>query len=123
MIRCIELPKKNKVEEMSLTTGWIYLLIAGILEMIWATGLKYTDGMSKFWPTVGTLIAIAASVWFLAHSLEALPLGTAYAAWTGIGAVSIAIIGIIFFHEPATLIRIACIGMILAGVVGLKIFS
>ena len=64
MIRCIELPKKNEVEEMSLTTGWIYLLIAGILEMIWATGLKYTDGMSKFWPTVGTLIAMAASVWF-----------------------------------------------------------
>ena len=123
MIRCIELPKKNEVEEMSLTTGWIYLLIAGILEMIWATGLKYTDGMSKLWPTVGTLIAMAASVWFLAHSLKALPLGTAYAAWTGIGAVSIAIIGIIFFHEPATLIRIACIGMIFAGVVGLKIFS
>ena len=74
-------------------------------------------------PTAGTLIDMAASVWFLAHSLKALPLGKAYAAWTGIGAVSIAIIGIIFFHEPATLIRIACIGMILAGVVGLKIFS
>ena len=72
MIRCIELPKKNEVEEMSLTTGWIYLLIAGILEMIWATGLKYTDGMSKFGPTVVTLIAMAASVWFSSSFTESI---------------------------------------------------
>lgn len=104
-------------------TAWMYLMIAGILEMIWATGLKYTDGMSKLWPTVGTLIAMAASVWFLSIAMKSLPLGTAYAAWTGIGAVSIAIIGILFFHEPITFARIACIGLILAGVVGLKAFS
>lgn len=104
-------------------TAWMYLLIAGILEMIWATGLKYTDGMSKLWPTVGTLIAMAASVWFLSIAMKSLPLGTAYAAWTGIGAVSIAIIGILFFQEPITFARIACIGLILAGVVGLKTFS
>lgn len=104
-------------------TAWMYLIIAGILEMIWATGLKYTDGMSKFWPTVGTLIAMAASVWFLSIAMKSLPLGTAYAAWTGIGAVSIAIIGILFFQEPVTFARIACIGLILAGVLGLKAFS
>ena len=86
------------------------------------TGLKYTDSMSKLWPIVGMLVAVAAGVWFLAHWLKALPFGTAYGAWTGIGAVSIAVIGIVFFHEPATLVRVACIGMILAGVVGLKIF-
>lgn len=104
-------------------TAWMYLMIAGILEMIWATGLKYTDGMSRLWPTVGTLIAMAASVWFLSIAMKSLPLGTAYAAWTGIGAVSIAIIGILFFQEPITFARIACIGLILAGVVGLKAFS
>lgn len=103
-------------------TAWMYLIIAGILEMIWATGLKYTDGMSKLWPTVGTLIAMAASVWFLSIAMKSLPLGTAYAAWTGIGAVSIAIIGILFFQEPVTFARIACIGLILAGVLGLKAF-
>lgn len=104
-------------------TAWTYLIIAGVLEMVWATGLKYTDGMSKLGPTIGTLIAMAASVWFLSMAMKTLPLGTAYAAWTGIGAVSIAIIGILFFHEPITLARIACIGLILAGVVGLKAFG
>ena len=109
--------------EVSKMNAWIYLLIAGVLEMVWAIGLKYTDGMSKLWPTVGTLIAMAASVWFLSIAMKTLPLGTAYAAWTGIGAVSIAVIGILFFQEPATIVRISCIGLILAGVVGLKVFN
>lgn len=104
-------------------SAWIDLVIAGLLEMVWATSLKYTHGMTRLWPTVFTLVAMAGSVWFLSLAVRVLPLGTAYAVWTGIGAVSIAIIGILFMGESVTFVRLFCIGLILSGVIGLKIFS
>ena len=108
---------------MRTTTAWVILLLAGVFEMIWAVGLKYTDGFTRLWPSVGTLIAMVVSLWLLSLAMRTLPLGTAYAAWTGIGAVSIALFGMIWLGEPVTLARIGCIGLILAGVVGLKVIS
>jgi quaternary ammonium compound-resistance protein SugE len=102
--------------------AWTVLLVAGLCEVGWAVGLKYTDGFSRLWPSVGTLAAMVLSVLLLGWSLKVLPLGTAYAVWTGIGAVGTAILGILLFQEPATVARLACIGLIVAGIVGLKIF-
>ena len=101
--------------------AWVVLVIAGIFEIGWAVGLKYTDGFTKLWPTVGTAVALIASMALLAYSLRTLPLGTAYAVWTGIGSVGTAIVGIVLFREPATVMRLACIGLIVAGIVGLKL--
>jgi quaternary ammonium compound-resistance protein SugE len=103
--------------------SWIYLLIAGLLEIVWAIGLKYTDGFSKLVPSVITIAAMIASVVFLAWALKTIPVGTGYAVWTGIGAVGTAILGIILFAEPATAARIGCIALIVAGIIGLKIVS
>ena len=108
---------------MRTTTAWVILLLAGGFEMIWAVGLKYTDGFTRLWPSVGTLIAMVVSLWLLSLAMRTLPWGTAYAAWRGIGAVSIALFGMIWLGEPVTLARIGCIGLILAGVVGLKVIS
>lgn len=102
--------------------AWAVLLVAGLCEIGWAVGLKYTDGFSRLWPSVGTLVAMVLSVLLLGWSLKVLPLGTAYAVWTGVGAVGTAILGILLFQEPATAARLACIGLIVAGIVGLKIF-
>lgn len=100
--------------------AWIYLMIAGVLEIGWAIGLKYTEGFSKFWPSVTNLCAMIASFGLLAAALKTIPVGTGYAVWTGIGAAGTAIIGMAFFGESRDIWRILCILLIIAGVVGLK---
>lgn len=103
--------------------AWIFLLVAGVLEMAWAVGLKYTDGWTKLWPSVFTAAAMAASFYFLSAALKELPVGTAYAVWTGVGAVGVAIIGILFLGEPGNLVRVLSILLIVAGIAGLKLSS
>ena len=103
--------------------SWIYLFIAGLLEIVWAIGLKYTVGFTKLLPSVVTIAAMIVSIWFLAIALRTIPVGTGYAVWTGIGAVGTAILGIVLFAEPATAARLLCIGLIVAGILGLKIVS
>lgn len=103
--------------------SWLILFLAGLLETVWATGLKYSHGFSRPLPAIGTLIAMAASFWLLSLAMKELPLGTAYAIWTGIGAVGSVILGIILFQDPLTLPRIFCLGLIVAGLVGLKAVS
>ena len=101
--------------------AWLVLAIAGLFEVGWAIGLKYTEGFTRFWPSVGTVGAMVASVLLLGWAMRTLPVGTAYAVWTGIGAVGTVILGIVLFKEPATVARLACVGLILAGIVGLKV--
>jgi quaternary ammonium compound-resistance protein SugE len=101
--------------------AWVYLLIAGLFEVIWAIGLKYSEGWSRFWPSVGTVIAMGVSVIFLSLAMKELPVGTSYAVWTGIGAIGTVILGIILFAEPATAIRLGCVALILTGIIGLKL--
>jgi quaternary ammonium compound-resistance protein SugE len=103
--------------------AWIYLLFAGLMEVAWAIGLKYTEGFTRLWPTVGTVTAMVVSIAFLGLALKTLPVGTAYAVWTGIGAVGVAILGIVLFGESAAAARLVCIGLILAGIVGLKLVT
>jgi quaternary ammonium compound-resistance protein SugE len=100
---------------------WLLLVIAGLLEVVWAIGLKYTEGFTRLWPSVGTAVAMVASVVLLGLAMRTLPVGTAYAVWTGIGAVGTVILGITLFGEPATLARLACVGLIVAGIAGLKL--
>lgn len=100
--------------------AWITLFIAGLLEIGWAIGLKYTEGFTRLWPTVGTVAAMAASMILLGLAARTLPIGTAYAVWTGIGAAGTALLGLWLFDEPATAARLLCVMMIVAGVVGLK---
>lgn|SRR5690242_15485835 len=101
--------------------SWVILFIAGILEIGWAVGLKYTEGFTRLWPTVLTVIAMTASIGLLGIAARDLPIGTAYAVWTGIGAVGTVVLGIFLFGEPATAVRLLCVSLILAGIVGLKI--
>jgi quaternary ammonium compound-resistance protein SugE len=101
--------------------NWLILIVAGLLEVVWAVGLKYTAGFSKPLPTVLTLAAMAGSVGLLGLSLRELPLGTAYAIWTGIGTIGTVIFGIVMLNEPASALRLACIAMIVGGIVGLKL--
>ena len=103
--------------------AWVYLLIAGLLEVGWAIGLKYTEGFSRLVPTIGTVGAMIASFAFLGLALRELPLGTAYAVWTGIGTAGTVALGILLFNEPAEPLRLGCIALIVAGVVGLRIFA
>ena len=103
--------------------AWMILVVAGVLEIGWAAGLKYSNGLTRFWPAVFTLIAMVASMWLLAVAVRSLPVGTAYAVWTGIGTVGTALAGIMLLGEPATLVRLACIGLIVAGIAGLKLVS
>ena len=102
---------------------WIYLFFAGIFEIGWAVGLKYTHGFTRLTPSLLTAAAMAVSLFLLGLALRSLPLGTAYAIWTGIGTIGTAILGIVLFAEPATALRLACIAMIAAGIVGLKLVS
>src|SRR5262245_40477481 len=102
---------------------WMILVVAGLLEIGWAAGLKYSDGMTRFWPAVFTLATMIASMWLLAVAVRSLPVGTAYAVWTGIGTVGTAIVGITLLGEPATVLRLACILLIVAGIAGLKLVS
>ena len=108
---------------MTQSVAWLVLLVAGLCEIGWAVGLKYTEGFSRLWPSVGTVAAMIASVLLLGLTLKALPLGTAYAVWTGIGAVGTAILGIYLFNEPRDALRLACIALIVAGIVGLKLVT
>lgn len=103
--------------------AWIILFVAGLTEIGWAVGLKYTEGFTKFWPSVGTLVSMVVSILLLGLALKDLPLGTAYAIWTGIGTVGTAVLGIILFGESAAVLRLVCIGLIVAGIVGLKLVS
>ncbi|MBK7227474.1 MAG: quaternary ammonium compound efflux SMR transporter SugE [Ignavibacteriales bacterium] len=103
--------------------NWIILFIAGLFEIAWAIGLKYTEGFSKLWPSVFTITSMIISMGLLAYSVKHLPIGTAYAIWTGIGAVGTAVLGIILFNESKELVRIFFILLIVIGIVGLKLFS
>ena len=100
---------------------WFYLVLAGVLEVVWAVGLKYSEGFSRLWPSVVTGVAMAASFWLLAAALKHIPLGTGYAVWVGIGAVGTAFVGMWLFKEPATAARLVCVGLIVAGIIGLKL--
>ena len=108
---------------MTQTAAWLVLLVAGLCEIGWAVGLKYTEGFSRLWPSVGTVAAMVASVVLLGLALKALPLGTAYAVWTGIGAVGTALCGMILFGESREALRLASIALIVAGIVGLKLLT
>lgn len=101
--------------------AWVLLLIAGLLEVGWAIGLKYTEGFTRVWPSVFTLAAMTASVVLLAMAMKSLPVGTSYAIWVGVGAVGTALLGIILFGEPANAGRLFSLGLIVAGIVGLKL--
>jgi quaternary ammonium compound-resistance protein SugE len=103
--------------------SWTILLIAGLFECAWAIGLKYTDGFSRFWPSVFTVTTMVISVVLLGIAMRNLPVGTAYAVWTGIGAVGTVILGIVLFSEPANAARLVCVGLIVAGILGLKLTS
>lgn len=99
---------------------WTIVAIAGLMETGWALGLKYSDGFSKLWPSVATLVMAVASFWLLSLAMKALPVGTAYAVWVGIGAIGTAVAAVFLFHEPVNALRVAGIGLILAGIVALK---
>ena len=104
-------------------TAWLALLLAGLLEIGWALGLKYSDGLTRVWPTLATAIAIILSFGLMALALRSVPFGTAYAVWTGIGAAGSVIIGMALFGEPADFARVACLTLIIAGMIGLKLAS
>ena len=104
-------------------TGWLALLAAGLLEIAWAFGLKYSDGLTRFWPSAATVAAIGLSFALMAVALKSLPFGTAYAVWTGIGAVGSIVVGMLAFSEPTDPVRIICLTLIVAGMIGLKLNS
>ncbi len=103
--------------------AWIYLAIAGVMEIVWAIGLKYSEGFTRFWPSVVTVLGMAVGFYYLSQALKVIPIGTGYAVWVGIGAVGTAVLGIVLFGESASPARLACIGLIVAGIVGLKLAS
>lgn len=102
---------------------WIFLFIAGLLEISWAVGLKFSHGFAKLTPAIFTVACMIFSFYFLALALKQLPLGTAYAIWTGIGTIGTVVFGIILFKEPVTILRLVCIGFIVSGIVGLKLIT
>lgn len=101
--------------------AWTYLLIAGLLEIGWAVGLKTTDGFTRLWPSIATILTMSASFYFLALAVRSLPIGTSYAIWTGIGAVGTSILGMVLFAEGTSVARIACLTLVIMGIVGLKL--
>jgi len=103
--------------------SWLILFAAGLLEIVWAVGLKYTAGFTKLWPSVVTIAAMVGSIVLLSQAVRTIPLGTAYAIWTGIGAVGVALFGMFALGEPRTALRISCIFLIVVGIVGLKLFG
>jgi quaternary ammonium compound-resistance protein SugE len=107
----------------SASLAWVLVVVAGVLEIVWALGLKYSDGFTKPVPSVVVVVAAAASFWLLSFAMRVLPAGTAYAVWVGIGAAGTAVLGMVLLGEPATAGRLACIVLIVAGVLGLKVLS
>lgn len=103
--------------------AWVSLFIAGLFEVVWAIGLKYTDGLSKLWPSVATVAAMVVSLLFLEYSMRTLPVGTAYAVWVGIGAVGTALFSMALFGESREPLRLVCLGLIVTGVIGLKLVT
>lgn len=101
--------------------AWVILVIAGLFEIGWAVGLKYTEGFTRFWPTVGTVLSMLISLGLLGIAMKSLPLGTAYAVWVGVGAVGTVALGIVLFAEPASAARLVSVGLIVAGIIGLKL--
>ncbi|MTI62416.1 quaternary ammonium compound efflux SMR transporter SugE [Methylophaga sp.] len=101
--------------------AWVVLVIAGLLEVVWAVGLKYSDGFTRLWPSVFTVLTMLLSFWLLGLAMRSLPVGTAYGVWVGIGAVGTAIYGIMFLAEPSSFVRLASVCLILTGIVGLKV--
>lgn len=101
--------------------AWVALVVAGLLEVVWAAGLKYSEGLTKLWPSLLALVTVALSLWLLGVAMRTLPLGTAYGVWVGIGAVGTVIFGIVFLSEPATIMRLFSILLIITGIIGLKI--
>lgn len=108
---------------MSPNAAWLVLVVSGLFETVWAVGVKYTDGFTRLWPSVGVLAAMAVSVYGLSLAARVLPIGTAYAVWSGIGAVGAVAFGVVFLGEPRTAARLACLALIVAGIVGLKVVS
>lgn len=106
-----------------MTLAWMYLICAGLLEVCWAIGLKYTDGFTRLWPSVFTLTTLTASMFLLAKAAQTLPIGTAYAIWVGIGALGAAILGIVIFQESASMLRISFLILLLISIIGLKLSS
>lgn len=102
--------------------AWFYLIIAGILEVVWAVGMKYSEGWTRLYPSIFTLVSMIIGFYFLSLAVKILPLGTAYAVWTGIGTIGTVIFGILFFKEPIDTIKIICVLLIVIGIVGLKLF-
>ena len=113
----------GRSDERRTGMDWLLLMIAGVFEVVWATGLKYTEGFTRLWPSLGTLCAMAVSMVLLAQALRTIPVGTGYAVWTGIGAAGTAIMGIVLFGESRQALRLLCIGLIVAGILGLKFSS
>jgi quaternary ammonium compound-resistance protein SugE len=103
--------------------SWLILVLAGLFEIGWAIGLKYTDGFTRLWPTIGTVASMVVSLGLLAVAMKSLPVGTAYAVWVGVGAVGTAILGIMLLGEPANAGRMVSLGLIVAGIIGLKLAS
>jgi quaternary ammonium compound-resistance protein SugE len=103
--------------------AWVLLLIAGLFEIGWAIGLKYTEGFSRLWPSIGTATAMVISIALLSWAMRSLPVGTAYAIWTGIGAVGTVLLGIVLFGEAMTMARMVCVALIVTGILGLKLSS
>jgi quaternary ammonium compound-resistance protein SugE len=103
--------------------AWVSLFVAGLFEIVWAIGLKYTNGFTRLWPTAGTVAAMIVSLGFLEYALRTLPVGTAYAIWVGIGAIGTAVLGMILFGESREPLRLLCLALIVAGVIGLKLVT
>jgi len=103
--------------------AWLILLIAGLLEVVWAVGLKYSEGLTRFWPSVITVVTLLLSFWLLGIAMRSLPIGTAYGVWVGIGAVGTVIFGIVFLSEPASATRLVSVVLIISGIIGLKLSS
>ena len=114
---------REKIMAVSHTSAWVVLIVAGLTEIVWAIGMKYSEGFTKLGPSIITFAAAGVSFWLLATAVKVLPIGTAYAVWTGIGAVGAAVFGMILFKEPATAARTVCIVLIVGGIAGLKILG
>ena len=109
------------MSEREIPRAWVILFFAGLFETGWAIGLKYTDGFTRFWPTVWTVFAMVVSLWLLGIAMKTLPVGTAYSVWVGVGAVGTVALGIALLEEPANAPRLISVGLIIAGIIGLKL--